>query len=396
MDKVVLAYSGGLDTSVCVHWLKEQKGLDVIAMSADLGQGEELEPLEERALAAGASKLHIVDLKETFVTDYCWRAVKANAMYEQGYLLATALGRPLIAAEQVRIAREEGARYIAHGCTGKGNDQVRFESTVAALGPDLRNIAPVREWDLKSRDEEVAYAKKNDVPLPPAKVTQYSYDRNLWGVSIECGVLEDPWTAPPNDAYVMSVPAEQAPDEPEDVELGFEAGVPVSLNGEKLPPVELVLKLNEIAGKHAVGRTDLVEDRLVGIKSREVYESPAGTVIHNAHRALEAVTLSRDVLLFKEPLSQQYARMVYEGKWFSDLRLALDAFFDKVNEVVTGTVRVKLYKGAATVTGRQSPNSLYSMALATYSEEDVFDHSKSEGFIHIWSLPLKAEGKRRG
>ena len=395
MDKVVLAYSGGLDTSVCVYWLKDKKGLDVVAMAADLGQGEVLEPLQERAKAAGASKLHIVDLKETFVTEYCWRAVKANAMYEQGYLLATALGRPLIAAEQVRIAREEGAKFIAHGCTGKGNDQVRFESTVAALGPDLKNIAPVREWDLKSRDDEVEYAKQNNIPLPPAKVTQYSYDRNLWGVSIECGVLEDPWAAPPNDAYVMTVPAEQAPDEAEDVELEFEAGVPVALNGEKLPPVDLVMKLNAIAGKHAVGRTDLVEDRLVGIKSREVYECPAGTVIYNAHRALEAVTISRDIILFKEPFSLQYARMVYEGKWESDLRRALDAFFDHVNQVVTGTVRVKLYKGTATVTGRKSPNSLYSMELATYSEEDVFDHTKSEGFIHIWSLPLRAEGKRR-
>ena len=395
MDKVVLAYSGGLDTSVCVYWLKDKKDLEVIAMAADLGQGEILEPLEERAKAAGASKLHIVDLKETFVTEYCWRAVKANAMYEQGYLLATALGRPLIAAEQVRIAKQEGAKYIAHGCTGKGNDQVRFESTVAALAPELKNIAPVREWDLTSRDAEVQYAKDNNIPLPPAKVTQYSYDRNLWGVSIECGVLEDPWAAPPNDAFVMSVPAEEAPDEPGEVELDFEAGVPVALNGQKLSPVDLVVKLNEIAGKHGVGRSDLVEDRLVGIKSREVYECPAGTVITNAHRALEAVTLSRDVILFKEPLSQQYARMIYEGKWFSDLRVALDAFFDHVNEVVTGSVRVKLYKGSATVTGRKSPNSLYSMELATYSEEDVFDHSKSEGFIHVWSLPMRAEGKRR-
>ncbi|HUW57125.1 MAG TPA: argininosuccinate synthase [Planctomycetota bacterium] len=395
MDKVVLAYSGGLDTSVCVYWLKDKKNLEVIAMAADLGQGEDLKPLEKRAKAAGASKLHIVDVKETFVTDYCWRAVKANAMYEQGYLLATALGRPLIAAEQVRIAKKEGAKYIAHGCTGKGNDQVRFESTVAALAPELKNIAPVREWDLKSRDQEVEYAKKNHIPLPPAKVTQYSYDLNLWGVSIECGVLEDPWAAPPNDAYVMSVPAEEAPDKAEEVELGFEAGVPVTLNGKKLPPVELVMKLNKIAGKHGVGRSDLVEDRLVGIKSREVYECPGGTVIHAGHRALEAITLSRDVILFKEPLSQQYARMIYEGKWFSDLRLALDAFFDHVNEVVTGTVRVKLYKGVATVTGRKSPNSLYSMELATYSEEDRFDHTKSEGFIHVWSLPMRAEGKRR-
>jgi len=395
MDKVVLAYSGGLDTSVCVHWLKAEKDLDVVTMVADLGQDEDLEPHAERATAAGADSCHVVEVKETFVTEYCWRAVKADAIYEGGYLLATALGRPLIASELVRLAKEEGAKYVAHGCTGKGNDQVRFEATVAALDPSLSCIAPVREWDLKSREAEVEYAKQNDVPLPPPKVTQYSYDRNLWGVSIECGVLEDPWEAPPDDAYVMTVPAEKAPDKAETVEVGFEKGVPISVNGKELPPVEIVSTLNELAGKHGVGRSDLVEDRLVGIKSREVYEAPAGTVIHAAHRALEAITLSRDVILFKEPLSQHYARLVYEGKWFSDLRLALDAFFDKVNEVVSGTVRVKLYKGTAVVEGRQSENSLYSKKLATYSDEDVFDHTMSKGFIGIWSLPLRAEGERR-
>jgi len=395
MDKVVLAYSGGLDTSVCVHWLKAEKKLSVVTMVADLGQDENLEPLGERASAAGAEACHVVDLKETFVTEYCWRAVRANAMYEGGYLLATALGRPLIASQLVRIAQQEGARYVAHGCTGKGNDQVRFETTVAALHPSLGCIAPVREWDLKSRDEEVAYAKKNNIPLPPAKVTQYSYDRNLWGASIECGVLEDPWASPPNDAYVMTVPAEEAPDEAETVEIGFEYGVPVSLDGKELAPVAIVTTLNKLAGKHGVGRSDLVEDRLVGIKSREVYEAPAGTVIHVAHRALEAITLSRDVILFKEPLSGHYARLIYEGKWQSDLRRALDAFFDEVNRVVSGTVRVKLYKGTAVVEGRKSANSLYSKGLATYSDEDVFDHTMAKGFIGIWSLPLRSEGKRR-
>ena len=395
MDKVVLAYSGGLDTSVCVHWLKAEKDLSVVTMVADLGQDEDLEPLGERATAAGADSCHVVEVKETFVTEYCWRAVKADAIYEGGYLLATALGRPLIASELVRLAKQEGAKYVAHGCTGKGNDQVRFEATVAALDPSLSCIAPVREWDLKSREAEVEYAKQNDVPLPPPKVTQYSYDRNLWGVSIECGVLEDPWEAPPDDAYVMTVPAEEAPDKAETVEIGFEKGVPTSVNGKEVPPVELVGTLNKLAGKHGVGRSDLVEDRLVGIKSREVYEAPAGTVIHAAHRALEAIALSRDVILFKEPLSRHYARLIYEGKWFSDLRLALDAFFDKVNEVVSGTVRVKLYKGTAVVEGRQSENSLYSKNLATYSDEDVFDHTMSKGFIGIWSLPLRAEGERR-
>ena len=395
MDKVVLAYSGGLDTSVCVHWLKAEKNLSVVAMVADLGQAENLEPAGERATAAGAVSCYVVDVKKRFVTEYCWRAVKANAVYEGGYLLATALGRPLIASELVRLAEEEGARYVAHGCTGKGNDQVRFETTVAALNPSLICIAPVREWRLKSREEEVQYAVDNEIPLPPPKVTQYSYDLNLWGVSVECGALEDPWVAPPKDAYVMTVPPEEAPDEPEIVEIEYEKGIPVSVNGKRLPPVKIVTTLNALAGKHGVGRTDLVEDRLVGIKSREVYEAPGATVIHAGHRALEAITLSRDVILFKEPLSQQYARLIYEGKWFSDLRFALDSFFDTVNHVVTGSVRVRLYKGTAVVEGRQSKNSLYSHELATYSSKDVFDHTMAKGFIGIWSLPLRAEGKRR-
>ena len=395
MDKVILAYSGGLDTSVCVHWLKAEKKLSVVAMVADLGQAESLEPLGERATAAGAVSCYVVDVKKRFVTEYCWRAVKANAVYEGGYLLATALGRPLIASELVRLAEEEGARYVAHGCTGKGNDQVRFESTVAALNSSLVSIAPVREWNLKSREEEIQYAADNDVPLPPPKVTQYSYDVNLWGVSVECGALEDPWAPPPKDAYVMTAAPEDAPGQPEIVEIGYEKGVPVSVNGRRLPPVKIVTTLNTIAGKHGVGRSDLVEDRLVGIKSREVYEAPAATVIHAGHRALEAITLSRDVILFKEPLSQQYARLIYEGKWFSDLRFALDAFFDSVNRVVTGSVRVRLYKGTAVVEGRKSENSLYSHELATYSSKDVFDRTMAKGFIGIWSLPLRAEGKRR-
>jgi len=395
VDKVILAYSGGLDTSVCVHWLKAEKKLSVVAMVADLGQAESLEPLGERATAAGAVSCYVVDVKKRFVTEYCWRAVKANAVYEGGYLLATALGRPLIASELVRLAEEEGARYVAHGCTGKGNDQVRFESTVAALNSSLVSIAPVREWNLKSREEEIQYAADNDVPLPPPKVTQYSYDVNLWGVSVECGALEDPWAPPPKDAYVMTAAPEDAPGQPEIVEIGYEKGVPVSVNGRRLPPVKIVTTLNTIAGKHGVGRSDLVEDRLVGIKSREVYEAPAATVIHAGHRALEAITLSRDVILFKEPLSQQYARLIYEGKWFSDLRFALDAFFDSVNRVVTGSVRVRLYKGTAVVEGRKSENSLYSHELATYSSKDVFDRTMAKGFIGIWSLPLRAEGKRR-
>ena len=394
-DKVVLAYSGGLDTSVCVRWLNKERNLQVVAFSANLGQEESLEPLGERAVEAGASSCHIIDLRERFVHDYIWRAVKANAAYEQGYLLATALGRYLIATEQVRIAHEEGAKYIAHGCTGKGNDQVRFEAAVAALDPKLKVIAPVREWNMKSREEEIEYARKYNIPLPPPKVSKYSYDRNLWGTAIECGELEDPWAEPPADAYVMTTAPEDAPDQSQYVDLEFEGGVPVALEGEKLGGVELIEKLNKIAGRHGVGRTDFVENRLVGIKSREVYEAPAGTVIYTAHRALEALTLSRDVLHFKDLLSQRYAELIYTGLWFSDLRRALDAFFDQVNTDVVGSVRLKLYKGSCVAVGRKSPRSLYSKAMATYTPEDQFDHKASAGFIHIWSLPLKGESRRR-
>ncbi len=395
MDKVVLAYSGGLDTSVCVDWLTRHKNLSVVAFMANLGQGEYLEPLGERALEIGAVSAHVRDLREPFVNDYIWPALKANACYERGYLLATALGRYLITEELVRIAKDEGARLIAHGCTGKGNDQVRFETAVAALDPTLKVVAPLREWDLGSRDEEIEYAQKHNVPLPPPKVSKYSYDTNLWGASIECGELEDPWTEPPNDAFVMSVAPEEAPDEPAYVEIEFDAGLPTALDGEKLDGVELIDRLNKLAGSHGVGRTDCVENRLVGIKSREVYEAPAGWVIHTAHRALEAITLTREVLHFKEPLSERYAELVYNGLWFSDLRRALDAFFDEVNSNVTGTVRLKLYKGSCTAVGRTSPKSLYDMKLATYTTEDVFDHAASTGFIHIWSLPVRAESQRR-
>ena len=395
MDKVVLAYSGGLDTSVCVGWLAREKNLDVVAFLANLGQGESLEPLGERALKTGAVAAHVRDLRQPFVSDYIWPAVKADACYEGNYLLATALGRYLISDELVRVAQAEGARYVAHGCTGKGNDQVRFETSVASLDPTLKVIAPLREWDLGSRQAEIDYANQNGIPLPPAKVSKYSYDTNLWGASIECGEMENPWTEPPDDAFVMTTPPEKAPDKPVYVELSFDRGIPVALDGEKLTGLELIARLNKIAGAHGVGRTESVENRLVGIKSREVYESPAGWVIYTAHRALEALTLSRDVIHFKQPLSDRYAELVYTGLWFTDLRRALDAFFNEVNLVVTGAVRLKLYKGSCAVVGRTSPNSLYDMKLATYTPEDAFDHKASTGFIHIWTLPVRAESRRR-
>jgi argininosuccinate synthase len=393
--KVVLAYSGGLDTSVCIPWIKEHKGNpEIITFSADLGQGEELDPVEEKARKSGASKVYIEDLREQFLTDYVWPAIRARAAYSNGYLLATALGRPLIGAELVRIARENDADAISHGCTGKGNDQVRIESAVRALAPDLEVIAPLREWDMKSRDEEIDYAEKMGIPVPVSKKSPYSYDRNLWGQSIECGVLEDPWTAPPQDAYQMTRNPAEAPDKAVQVELEFERGAPVALDGKKLNPVELVEKLNEIGGEHGVGRQDVVEDRLVGIKSREIYEAPAGTIVFDAHRALVELTVARDLIHLAAPLSAEYGKLTYYGLWFSHQREALDGFFTVMNRVVSGKVRLRLHKGSCVVEGRQSPESLYSEKLATYTAEDVFDHSAAQGFIKLWSLPLAAEAAR--
>jgi argininosuccinate synthase len=395
MAKVVLAYSGGLDTSVCIPWLKEKKGLDVVAFSADVGQGENLAPLPEKARNSGAVDIRIVDLKDRFVSEYIWPSLRAGAVYGDGYLLATALGRPLIASELARIAEETGAEFIAHGCTGKGNDQVRFEASVAALAPHLKVIAPLREWDLRTRDEEIDYAKERGIPVPVTKASPYSYDRNLWGISIECGVLEDPWEGPPEDAYVLTKPPAEAPDEAVGIAIGFEAGLPVTLDGERMSGVDLIEKLNAVGGEHGVGRLDVIEDRLVGIKSREVYEAPAAAIVHAAHRAVEAMCLPKHVIEMQRVLALRYGRLVYNGLWFGLLRESLDAFFESTQREVEGVARVRLYKGTAAVRGRRTDSGLYDKSLSTYDVGDAFDRSASEGFVKLWSLPLRVEGARR-
>jgi argininosuccinate synthase len=394
MAKVVLAYSGGLDTSVAIHWLKEKKSLGVIAFSANLGQAENLEALGERAIAAGAESAHAADLREEFIRNYVFPALKANAFYHGGYLLATALGRPLIAAELVKVARENDCEYVAHGCTGKGNDQVRFDTSIAALAPELKVVAPLREWDMRSREEEIDYAKKHSIKVEIKKKSPYSLDRNLWGMSIECGALEDPWQEPPEDAYFMTKSPEEAPVTPTYVEVTFDKGVPVALDGEDMQSLALIERLNAVGGENGVGRVDSIEDRLVGIKSREIYEAPAAMILFTAHRALEALTIGRDLLQFKEQLSQKYGQLVYNGLWFSEFRKALDAFFDYTQKYVSGTVRMKLFKGNCVAVGRKSPHSLYEKKLATYTEEDVFDHRAAVGFIKIFSGPLALEARR--
>ncbi len=395
MAKVVLAYSGGLDTSICIPWLKEHKGVEVIAFSADVGQGEDLTPLPEKAKKSGAVDIRIVDLRERFVSEYVWPALRAGALYGDGYLLATALSRPLIAAELVRIAAETGAEYVAHGCTGKGNDQVRIEAGVTALAPELKVIAPLREWDLLTRDEEIEYAEERGIPVPVTKKSPYSYDRNLWGISIECGVLEDPWERPPEDAYLLTKSPREAPDEPVEIEIGFEGGLPVSLDGEALGGVELIERLNSLGAEHGVGRLDVIEDRLVGIKSREVYEAPAGAILDRAHKALEGLCLPKMVLEMQRVLALRYGRLVYNGLWFSLLREAMDGFFERTQAEVAGSARVGLFKGSATVTGRKSDRALYDKSLSTYDVGDRFDRAASEGFVKLWSLPLGVEGARR-
>jgi len=390
---VVLAYSGGLDTSVAVHWLRHMKGFEVVTFIANLGQGGDCEEICERAVGVGAESAHSTDLRDEFTEEFILPALKANASYE-GYLLATALGRPLIARALVNLAHEQGCSYVAHGCTGKGNDQVRFETAISALDPGLKVIAPLREWDMKSREEEIEYAKRFDIPIEVSKKSPYSLDRNLWGISIECGALEDPWVAPPDDAWQITTNPEQAPDEAQEVVIGFEAGRPVSLDGNPASLVKLITSLSDIAGAHGVGRYDCVENRVVGIKSREVYEAPAATALVTAHRALEAMVLSRNLIHFKELISQRYGEMAYEGLWFTELRDALDGFVESSQRYVTGEVRLKLYKGRAMVVGRRSPHSLYNEEMATYTEADQFDHKAAEGFLKIYSLPSKAEARR--
>jgi argininosuccinate synthase len=395
VKKVVLAYSGGLDTSVCLKWLQEEYGAEVITFTADLGQGKELEPVEGIAKGTGAIKVYIEDLKEEFVREYVFPALQAGAVYESKYMLATALARPLIGKRLAEIAGIEGADAVAHGCTGKGNDQVRFDVTTMALSPHLKVIAPVREWDMKSREEEIEYAKRHNIPITVTKESPYSIDANLWGRSIECGVLEDPWTEPPEEVYELTVSPEDAPDKPTYVEIEFQSGVPVKLNGSEMSPVQLIDTLTEIGGANGVGRVSYVEDRLVGIKSRETYEFPAAAILFTAHRAMEELTLDREMIRYKEEkISHEYSRMVYYGLWFSPLREALDAFISVSQRSVTGTARVKLYKGACSVVGAKSPYSLYDHAMATYEAGDMFDHAAAKGFIELWGLPLKIRAAR--
>ncbi|WP_022671066.1 argininosuccinate synthase [Hippea alviniae] len=393
VKKVVLAYSGGLDTSVIVKWLQDKYGCEVITYTADLGQNEDLEPIKEKALKVGASKAYIEDVREEFLNEYVMRAFKFGALYEGKYPLATALGRPLITKKMIEIAQKEGADAIAHGSTGKGNDQVRFDVSAVALKPDIKVIAPVREWELKSRDEEIEYAKKHGIPVPVTKDKPYSIDRNIWGLSVEAGPLEDPYHEPDEEIYSMTTNPLEAPDKPEYVEIDFEKGIPVALNGQKMSIVELVEKANEIAGRHGVGRIDMVENRLVGIKSREIYEAPAAVMLLEAKRSLDELILDRETLHLKDQLALKYAELVYYGYWFCDLREALDAFADKLNERATGTVKVKLYKGKAVSVARKSPYGLYSKELATYDPGDTFNHKYGEAFCYIWGLPLRVAGE---
>lgn len=390
IKKVVLAYSGGLDTSVIIPWLKEHyNNCEVIAACADLGQGDELEPVHDKALKTGASKCYIMDLKEEFISDYVWPTVKAGAVYEKKYLLGTSFARPLIAKKLVEIAEKEGADAIAHGATGKGNDQVRFELSVKALAPQLAIIAPWREWELRSRDQEIDYAAAHNIPIPVSHEHDYSMDRNMWHLSHEGSDLEDPWNAPKDELFIVTNIPEKAPDKPEYVELEYVEGVPVSVNGEKLSPAKLVEKLNEIGIRNAVGITDMVEDRLVGMKSRGVYENPAGAIIYYGHNDLENLCLDRATQSFKQQVSIRYSELVYDGMWFSPLREALDAFVNETQKTVTGTVRMKLYKGNIYSAGVKSPYSLYSQEYVTFGEDEVYNQADATGFINLFGLPLK-------
>lgn len=391
VQKVVLAYSGGLDTSVAVKWLQDQ-GYAVVACCLDVGEGKDLDFIKEKALQVGAVSSYVIDAKEEFAHDYALIALQAQAMYEEKYPLVSALSRPLIAKKLVEVAEQEGAVAVAHGCTGKGNDQVRFEVSISALNPDLKVLAPVREWSW-SREEEIQYAKDNGIPIPINLDSPYSIDQNLWGRAAECGVLEDPWAAPPEGAYDITLPLEQTPDQADVVEIEFVSGVPVSLNGKSYPLSELILALNELAGKHGVGRIDHVENRLVGIKSREVYECPGAMTLLKAHKELEDLTLVKEVAHFKPVISKKIAEVIYNGLWFSPLTTALKAFLKETQKYVTGTVRVKLFKGHAIVEGRKSNYSLYDEKLATYTAEDQFDHQSAVGFIELWGLPTKVQAQ---
>jgi argininosuccinate synthase len=391
-SKVVLAYSGGLDTSVIVPWLKENYGCEVVTFTADLGQGEdELVGLEEKAIASGASKAYVVDLREEFLTEYAFPTMQAGAIYERLYLLGTSFARPVTGKHLVMVAEQEEADAVAHGCTGKGNDQVRFELAVKALNPFLHTIAPWREWDIRSREDALVYARAHNVPVAATEKSMYSRDRNIWHLSHEGGILEDPWVEPEEEMFCLTVAPEATPDAPHYLIIDFEKGVPVAIDGEPLGPVELLTHLNEVGGAHGVGRTDLVENRLVGMKSRGVYETPGGTILYTAHQGLESICLDRDTLHYKEVVAQRFAELVYYGKWFTPLREAMSAFVAKTQERVTGTVRVKLFKGSCTAVGRKSPFSLYREDFATFGQDDVYDQGDAEGFINLFGLPLKVK-----
>ena len=388
-EKVVLAYSGGLDTSIIMTWLKENYNYDVIAVCCNAGQKEDFDAIEKKAIATGACKAITIDLREEFITDFIWPTLKAGAIYENEYMLGTSMARPLMAQKLVEVAQQEGAYYIAHGCTGKGNDQVRFETTIKALDPAIKIIAPWRFWDFESREDLLAYAASHNIPINQTEAKIYSRDENIWHISHEGGELENPWNEHYDTIHVLSVPPEKAPDEVTYVDIDFEAGIPVGIDGTKMGPIELLTKLNELGSANGVGTADIIENRLVGMKSRGVYETPGGTILFEAHSALEKLILDRDTTQYKYIVAQKFAQLCYDGLWFTPLREAISAVVDETQKLVTGTVRMKLYKGSATAAGRKSPNSLYSEEFATFSKDEVYNQSDADGFINLFSLPLK-------
>jgi argininosuccinate synthase len=391
-EKIVLAYSGGVDTSVALKWIPEKYNMEVISVTVDIGNVADLDVIKKKAEKLGVKKAYVIDARETFVKDYCWPALQADALYEGEYPLATALGRPLIAKLMAEIALENGATSVSHGCTGKGNDQVRLDVGLNTLAPNLKIIAPAREWGM-TREETIAYAQKNNIPIPVTKKNPYSIDENLWGRAVECGILEDPWNEPPEDAFVWTKSPDKTPNKPTYVEIEFEKGIPVGLDGEKLDGIPLIEKLNKIAGDNGVGRIDHIENRLVGIKSREVYEAPAPLVLLQAHRALEEMTLTKQQLRFKQKVAVEYSDLIYNGLWFSAMHQDLAAYVQSTQRFVTGTVRMKLFKGTLMVAGRKSAYSLYSFKLATYDKGDIFDQRHSVGFIQLWGLPTKTQAQ---
>ena len=388
-EKVILAYSGGLDTSVIMAWLKENTDFDIIAVCCNAGQKEDFDAIEKKALATGASKAYTIDIREEFITDFIWPTLKAGAVYEGQYMLGTAMARPLMAKKLVEVAEKENAFYIAHGCTGKGNDQVRFEVTVKALNPAIKIIAPWRIWDMQSREELIEYAQNHGIPINQTIKKIYSRDENIWHISHEGGELENPWNEHLDSIHVLSVPPEEAPDKPEYVDIEFEKGIPVAVNGEKMDCISLLTKLNEMGSRNGVGTVDIIENRLVGMKSRGVYETPGGTILFAAHTGLEQLILDRDTTQYKNIVAQKFSQLVYDGLWYTPLREAISAFVDSTQQLVTGTVKMKLYKGSAVVAGRKAPYSLYNEEFATFSKDEVYNQSDAEGFINLFALPLK-------